>query len=297
LKKLISIFTFFFIFTSCNEIEETPDHLDQIKYGTSFGFCVGYCQENIEISNSEIIYNKYSWFEKDQYPSIQKSQNLSTEDWEKITETFDFDIFSNLKESYGCPDCTDGGAEWIEIKYEGKVHNVTFEYGNEPEVLKKYLSLLRSHFSKISKEYTFNESLEAWNQLKVINGTSYRYTTEFISWGNFGNRTEITVTNGVVTTRKYEEFLTENTTIKPLLISYTETGNALGTHANGAPVKTLDALYDICVGDYLTVDVEENYISFYTNNLGILYSCGYVPKYCADDCFRGIGIVAFEWIR
>lgn len=296
MNKLISILTLFFILTACNETEETSDTIDQIKYGTSFGFCVGYCNQNITLSNSEIIYKKESWTESNDYPTLEETKTINTGDWTSLSNTFNFNTFSQLDETYGCPDCTDGGAEWIEITHEGKVHKITFEYKNEPEVLKKYVSILRSHFLKIAKEYNFNESLEAWNQLKVTNGTSYKYTTEFISWVGFGNKTEITVIDGVVTTRKHEEFLTESTAIKPVLISYTETGDDLGTHTKGAPVKTLDELYDICVGDYLTVNVEENYISFYTNNLGVLSSCGYFAKSCVDDCFIGVKIVDFEWI-
>lgn len=35
-----------------------------------------------------------------------------------------------LDSIYGCPDCADGGAEWIEIQDDQQIKKVTFEYGD-----------------------------------------------------------------------------------------------------------------------------------------------------------------------
>ena len=49
-----------------------------------------------------------------------------------------------MPETIGCPDCADGGAEWIEIKLaNGEKHKVTFEYMNAPSAFKNYISGLR----------------------------------------------------------------------------------------------------------------------------------------------------------
>ena len=42
-----------------------------------------------------------------------------------------------------CPDCADGGAEWVELGFENKVKRVTFEYMKEPEELKTLIPSLR----------------------------------------------------------------------------------------------------------------------------------------------------------
>jgi hypothetical protein len=54
--------------------------------------------------------------------------------------------FVNLPKTIGCPDCADGGAEWIEIisGSGGKSQKVTFEYMNEPAKLKDLASGLRT---------------------------------------------------------------------------------------------------------------------------------------------------------
>ena len=52
-------------------------------------------------------------------------------------------MFRNLEEVIGCPDCTDGGVEWIEITTSELSHKVTFEYFNEPEETQNYIDDLR----------------------------------------------------------------------------------------------------------------------------------------------------------
>lgn len=59
------------------------------------------------------------------------------------------EAFFELPEVIGCPDCEDGGAEWVEMKLQnGDKHKVYFEYLREPDVLKKLLAKLRSEMDK-----------------------------------------------------------------------------------------------------------------------------------------------------
>lgn len=52
--------------------------------------------------------------------------------------------FLALPTTIGCPDCADGGAEWLEIELKNGIkHKVTFEYNNEPSLLKDYILKLR----------------------------------------------------------------------------------------------------------------------------------------------------------
>nr|WP_068890425.1 hypothetical protein [Pedobacter panaciterrae] len=70
-------------------------------------------------------------------------------DFDKISSQIDEESFKNLKSTYGCPDCADGGAEWIEIKIGSNTKRVTFEYGNPPEELKP----LNDHLRSIQQQY------------------------------------------------------------------------------------------------------------------------------------------------
>lgn len=298
MKNILVKTLLFFLLISCSEkdTENNTANLDSIKYGTSFGFCYGYCNEYLNITNSKIIFNKESWGDNTLFPKVEKTIDIDLNDWELLNNKINFKNFSTLQETIGCPDCADGGAEWIEIQSGERTHKITFEYQNEPAAVKEYISILRNRISIISKSHSFQESLNTWNTLKTNKGNSYKYTIEFVSYIGFGNRTEIEVDNGKVISRKYEDFLTEGAMIKPALTMYTETENELGLHTKGAPIKTIDELYETCIGEYLIVDANTNYISFLTNDVGILSDCGYSQKNCADDCFVGVSISNFEWI-
>ncbi|MBN1415243.1 MAG: hypothetical protein JW973_09100 [Bacteroidales bacterium] len=66
------------------------------------------------------------------------------ESWESFKTALDINSFFELPEIIGCPDCADGGAEWVEVELAGsRKHKVTFEYRNESEWLKDYVPGLR----------------------------------------------------------------------------------------------------------------------------------------------------------
>lgn len=114
-----------------------------IGYGTSFGECLGYCSRNLEITGTDIKFNASGQTVTGKLPDIFISDVISIEDWEELVNTIDVLIFRNMEEVIGCPDCADGGAEWIEITTDEISHKIVFEYNNEPEELKTYIEELR----------------------------------------------------------------------------------------------------------------------------------------------------------
>lgn len=158
------------------------------------------------------------------------------------------------------------------------------------------LSALTTLEGQDGRSYT--ESIDAWNALKTNNGNSYSYQTTFISFTGFGSITELTVTNNVVTSRIYQEFSTDQMTgERDIIDSFTETGSQLGSNQKGATPLTIDQLYTTCAADYLVVDENENTIYFQTATNGLMTLCGFFPNNCADDCFEGITISAFDWVN
>lgn len=70
--------------------------------------------------------------------------------WPLITGAVDLDKFFAMDEIIGCPDCADGGAEWIEIETEDDLHRVTYDYNSPPQSLQalaKKLDEVKSSFS------------------------------------------------------------------------------------------------------------------------------------------------------
>lgn len=99
-----------------------------VREGISFGECGGYCRREVEISSTQAVYTLSSWGD-DAYPTKKISKNITANEWEKLIRTIDLETLKGMDDVYGCPDCADGGAEWIEVQSDGFHKKVTFEYG------------------------------------------------------------------------------------------------------------------------------------------------------------------------
>lgn len=101
-----------------------------LKSGQNFGMCLGKCYNELIITE-----NKVTFYQKVvSYPGIfedykhDESENLKN--IQHIISGFDESKFIELNEVLGCPDCADGGSEWLEVIFKsGKSKRVTFEYG------------------------------------------------------------------------------------------------------------------------------------------------------------------------
>ena len=111
--------------------------LDYIKYGSFFGMCQEDCNT--------------TYFYDDDTFSKQVDNNKATEViadeafWNQISALIDFNEFKKFDETIGCPDCADGGGEWLELKKGEDIHKTTFEFGKSPESLKQLIDLLKNY--------------------------------------------------------------------------------------------------------------------------------------------------------
>ena len=130
----------------------SPQVSIQINSGTSYGECWGYCVFELELDNSNALFTAsgWGWYE---FPDLLLEDNLSQEMWQQIIELIDFEYFQSLDDVYGCPDCADGGAEFIEIIYDGVAKQVTFDAYTEIDGIQELTILLRD----LRDEY--------WNQI------------------------------------------------------------------------------------------------------------------------------------
>jgi len=132
---------------SCEKNDGNPSEIKQLGYGTSFGMCVGYCTNSILLRSGTVMYSRSGW--NDQVTPIKCTENMTRISWESFKKIVDLNEFFSLPEIIGCPDCADGGAEWVEIEnFSGKKYRVTFEYGNAPEELKDVVSALSEQSEK-----------------------------------------------------------------------------------------------------------------------------------------------------
>lgn len=136
--------------TACSD-EKNPEQsngIQEIKYGTSFGECLGYCRKSMVITPAEIEFTKQGWDLEGQLPDSTFNDPITTAEWNNLVESIDMDAFFALDTVIGCPDCADGGAEWIEITSEDQTYKVTFEYMDAPVEMADYIETLRDYMEQ-----------------------------------------------------------------------------------------------------------------------------------------------------
>jgi hypothetical protein len=152
--KLITItFLFLTVLGRCTPGTVAGERLSDtatIRTGTSFGMCAGYCQKDYVLTGINLTLTTTSR-NPAQYPAKTCQTTISQESWNSLKDRVNPDTFTKLPERLGCPDCADGGAEYIEIETGGQKHRVTFEYGHTIPGFESLVSDLRSQREKFDE--------------------------------------------------------------------------------------------------------------------------------------------------
>lgn len=141
---------------------------------------------------------------------------------------------------------------------------------------------------KIEHKSDFEKSYHKWLEFKKTTGNTYQYQTVFVSWVGYAAYTTISVSNGTVIKRSFHTVYMPDYN-GPVLPdgNWVEEAGEINTHPGTAQI--LDEIYAECLNNWLKKrDDVTTY--FEAKNNGLISSCGYVSKNCADDCFRGISI-------
>ena len=99
-----------------------------IRTGTSFGMCAGYCQRDYVFNGTSATLTQNGTRSQAQIPAKTCQTTISQTDWNALKALANFDAFSGKPATLGCPDCADGGAEYIELQSGDRKHRVTFEF-------------------------------------------------------------------------------------------------------------------------------------------------------------------------
>ncbi len=124
---------------SC-ESKESTDLL--IRHGTSFGECMGYCRREIVVEKASFQLRVTGW-DSIAYPTRQLNGPLTPAVWDSLETLADLEALRQFQDVIGCPDCADGGAEWLTIQEGTASKQVTFEHGETLEGFEELIDLLR----------------------------------------------------------------------------------------------------------------------------------------------------------
>lgn len=129
----------------------TEDNVLQITHGTSFGRCNGYCTKTLTYSKEKSFETEQSRNEKN-FPLKTTQIPWSKQEWNMLTQALSSLDISSIPDTIGCPDCADGGAEFIEITTKTGIKKITFEFGVEVKELTPFLHTLRKLKAEKIKE-------------------------------------------------------------------------------------------------------------------------------------------------
>lgn len=136
----------------CGTSKTTVDNgkVFTIVHGTSFGHCRGYCIKEEKYQPTAMAYTQFNR-DSTNFPKKEQFQAFTETEFNALTATIDWTKWNQLEETIGCPDCADGGAEYIEITTAKGTKKVTFDAYSNPDGLEQLLVLLRARRKELEK--------------------------------------------------------------------------------------------------------------------------------------------------
>jgi hypothetical protein len=113
-----------------------------VEAGWSFGFCLTYCVADLVIDGDDL---SLAGRDRAGEPALYANLGTLTPAGRARLEAALATLGSTpLDTVYGCPDCADGGAAYLDIAHDGVVQRVTMEFDAPPDVLADLYALAMS---------------------------------------------------------------------------------------------------------------------------------------------------------
>jgi hypothetical protein len=122
-----------------------------IAYGKSFGECGGYCIKELTINDLDITFTASSW-NNENYPAKSIKSAITVKEFNQLQSLVDMDKIKAYDDVIGCPDCADGGAEWLQVTIKDQVKKITFENGDTLETIQPLVTKLRELYTAFNKQ-------------------------------------------------------------------------------------------------------------------------------------------------
>ncbi len=138
-RFIASALAFFSI--SCTQDVLTASSARIVEAGWSFGFCLGPCRGELDLDGDALALRVT---DRTGNQVIAQNRGRLTSRGSARMAGLAASLPGELLESYGCPDCADGGASWLTVARESGTRRTEYEYGNPPPELAAVDELIAS---------------------------------------------------------------------------------------------------------------------------------------------------------
>ena len=143
-KNLAVVLLVSIVALSCQDDNPTkPVSSLVVRNGTSYGECAGYCKQELTIDGTQAVLVRQDLRDPQNNPDITVTVTITQGEWSALVKRIDDEAIAKLPDVLGCPDCADGGAEWIVVERNGQRHSVMFEAGMRIEPIAELLDAVR----------------------------------------------------------------------------------------------------------------------------------------------------------
>lgn len=116
-----------------------------VVFGSSFGMCSGYCEREFTFHSWGIVGVRKAWpAEGRRDPDQTIWARVSPERFGVLFAALDTAALGQELETFGCPDCADGGTCWLKIDLPNKRKDLSYDCMDGPGRLQGLADLVRS---------------------------------------------------------------------------------------------------------------------------------------------------------
>lgn len=128
---------------ACSPTDLDSEARDVLIHGVSFNMCTGYCHSVLEIDGTLVTLTETAR-QSMSFPRRIRTMHLTAEEAARIRQLANTEALSEVAGTHGCPDCADGGAEWIALHVQSATIRTTYDYRMNLEPIVELQEELRS---------------------------------------------------------------------------------------------------------------------------------------------------------
>jgi len=145
---MILISLSFVTLLSCGKEQTTQNKVNEkiltIKYRIYFGECLGYCNNQLVLDTTNVIYIQNGWDENGDLPEKDTVFSINQKLWEKVANSFSLNDFFLLDSAYISGFNRDDGLVTIEVQTNKRYKMIRHDYSRSMPVLDSLYSILNN---------------------------------------------------------------------------------------------------------------------------------------------------------